>query len=167
MDLTERMVEHDNWLTAQLIEAAGKLGDDDLDSPAEVTPPTPGFAEDAPSIRAMLDRFVFAKEMWSAAIAGHEFQRDEDSSLDGLKRRLDAASAEFASLVRDIRNRGAWDTAFVDATCDPPESFTFGGAVAHALTWDAYRRQIVSAALRERGAETVSVDPLDWERRTA
>jgi AraC family transcriptional regulator len=164
MDLTERMVEHDNWLTARLIEAAEKLGDEDLDSPVELTPPTQGFAEDAPSIRAMLDRLVFTKEMWSAAIAGHEFRRDEDSSLDGLKRRLDAAGSEFAGLVRDIRDRGAWDTSFVDATCDPPESFTFGGAIAHALTWDAYRRQIVSAALRERGALQVSADPLDWER---
>ena len=93
-----------------------------------------------------------------------EFHREDDSSPDGLKRRLDASGAEFAELVRGIRNRNAWDTAFVDATCDPPESFTFGGAVAHALAWDAHRRQVVSAALRERGADGISPDPLIWER---
>ena len=164
MDLTDRMVEHDNWLTAQLIEAAGGVGDEVLDAPVELTPPTSAFAEAAPSIRAMLDRLVFTKEMWSAAIAGHEFHRNEDRSLCGLKRRLDEAGEEFAGLVRDIRNRGAWDTAFVDATCDPPESFTFGGAVAHALSWDAYRRSVAAAALRERGATDVSADPLAWER---
>jgi AraC family transcriptional regulator len=101
--------------------------------------------------------------MWSAAISGHEFEREEDTTLDGLERRLSEAAAEFAGLVRDIRNRGAWDTAFVDATCDPPESFPFGGAIAHALSWDAYRRAIVAAALRNQGVE-VSADPLDWER---
>ena len=164
MDLTDRMVEHDNWLTAQLIEAAGGVGDEVLDAPVELTPPTSAFAEAAPSIRAMLDRLVFTKEMWSAAIAGHEFHHNEDRSLCGLKRRLDEAGEEFAGLVRDIRNRGAWDTAFVDATCDPPESFTFGGAVAHALSWDAYRRFVAAAALRERGATDVSADPLAWER---
>jgi AraC-like DNA-binding protein len=149
--------------TGRLIDAAGDIGDDAIDEPVALTPPTPAFAEDAPSIRAMLGRLVFTKEMWSAAISGHEFRRDEDTTLDGLKRRLDEAGAEFAGLVRDIRNRGAWDTAFVDATCDPPESFTIGGAIAHALSWDAYRRQIVAAALRERGV-VVSADPLDWER---
>lgn len=164
MDLTERMVEHDNWLTSRLIDAAREIGDDGVDDPVTLTPPTPAFAEDAPSIRAMLDRLVFTKEMWSAAISGHEFVRDEDTTLDGLKRRLDEAAAEFAELTRDIRNRGAWDTAFVDATCDPPESFTFGGAIAHALSWDAHRRAIVAAALHDRGVE-VSADPLDWERR--
>ena len=81
-----------------------------------------------------------------------------------MKRRLEGAGSEFTQLVRSIRERNAWDTAFVDATCDPPESFTFGGAVAHALSWDAFRRQIVAATLQERGLEGVSADPLDWER---
>ena len=70
---------------------------------------------------------------------------------------------EFAELVRGIRNRNASDTAFVDATCEPPESFTFGGAVAHVLTWDSYRRHVVAAALREHGVD-VSADPIAWER---
>ena len=39
-----------------------------------------------------------------------------------------------------------------------------GGAVAHALSWDAYRRSVAAAALRERGATDVSADPLAWER---
>lgn len=167
MDLTDRMVEHDGWLTARLIEAAAEVDEEALDTPVELTPSTPAFAEAAPSIRAMLDRLVFTKEMWSAAIPGKEFQRDEDTSLGGLKRRLDHAGEEFAGLVRDIRNRGAWDTAFVDATCDPPESFTFGGAISHALSWDAYRRLIVAAALRDHGAKDISPDPLDWERARA
>jgi AraC family transcriptional regulator len=80
-----------------------------------------------------------------------------------MQGRLEQAGSDFEALVRDIRARGAWDTPFVDATCDPPESFTFGGAVAHALTWNVYRRQVVASALRERGAD-VSADPLDWER---
>ena len=163
MDLSDRMVEYDNWLTGRLIDAAHEVGDDGVDAPVKLTPPTPAFAEDAPSIRAMLDRLVFTKEMWSAAISGHEFVREEDTTLDGLRRRHGEAAEDFAGLVRDIRNRGAWDTVFVDATCDPPESFTFGGAIAHALSWDAYRRAIVAAALCDRGVE-VSADPLEWER---
>jgi AraC family transcriptional regulator len=165
MDLTERMIEHDNWLTATLIDAASQLSDEELDEPVHVTPRTEAFRESTPSIRSMLDRLVFTKEIWSAAIAGRELVLNDDASLSSLKHRLDGAGGKFASIVRDIRDRGAWDTAFVDATCDPPESFTFGGAIAHALTWDAYRRQVVAAALHERGVDGISVDPLDWERR--
>ncbi len=164
MDLSDRMVKHDTWLTRRLIEVAGELPDDALDEPVRLTPRTPAFADPAPSIRAMLDRLVYTKEMWSAAIAGRAFTRDEDTSLCGLKRRLEGAGGEFTQLVRSIRERNAWDSAFVDATCNPPESFTFGGAVAHALSWDAFRRQIVAATLQERGLESVSADPLDWER---
>jgi AraC family transcriptional regulator len=111
-----------------------------------------------------LTRLVFTKEMWSAAIAGRELRTHDDASACGLKRRLDASSREFAELVRDIRNRNSWDAALVDATCEPPESFTFGGAIAHALAWDAQRRLVVTAAMREHGADVTSPDPLAWER---
>ena len=70
--------------------------------------------------------------------------------------------------MRDIRDRGAWDTAFVDAVCDPPETFTFGAMVAHVLTWSAHRRHVTIGALRALGAECVgSGDPIEWERRAA
>jgi hypothetical protein len=59
---------------------------------------------------------------------------------------LSRVGREFVELVGDIECRDACDTAFVDATCDPPESFTFGGAVSHVISWDAHRRQIVVGA---------------------
>jgi AraC family transcriptional regulator len=163
MDLTERLVAHDNWLAARLIDAATALDDDVLNEPIPLNPPTPAFASEKPSIRCMLNRLVFTKEMWSAAISGQAFVESDVTSLEGMLARLEAAGGEFASLVRDIASRKAWDTAFVDATCEPPGTFTYGGAVAHVLTWNAQRRQIVSAALGARGIE-VSTDPIAWER---
>ncbi|HEX7309620.1 MAG TPA: helix-turn-helix domain-containing protein [Gaiellaceae bacterium] len=164
MDLTTRLVEHDNWLAEQLIDAASTLDDTALDEPVPVSPPTDSFAEESPSIRSMLNRLVFTKEMWSAAIGGREFVEATDTSLPALRERLGRAGWEFATLVSDVARRDAWDTAFVDATCDPPVSFTFGAAVAHVLTRDSYRRQVVAAALRERGID-VAADPIAWERK--
>jgi AraC family transcriptional regulator len=164
MDLTTRLVEHDNWLAEQLIDAASTLDDTALDEPVPVSPPTDSFTEDSPSIRSMLNRLVFTKEMWSAAIGGREYVEATDTSLPALRERLAHAASEFATLVSDVARRDAWDTAFVDATCDPPESFTFGAAVAHVLTRDSYRRQVVAAALRERGID-VAADPIAWERK--
>jgi AraC-like DNA-binding protein len=159
MDLTTRLVEHDNWLAERLIDAAASLEDTALDEPVPVSPPTDSFAEDSPSIRAMLNRLVFTKEMWSAAIGGREFVEATDTSLPALRERLARAGSKFATLVSDVARRDAWDTAFVDATCDPPKSFTFGGVVEHVVTWEAHRRHVLSGALRERGVD-VSTDPL-------
>jgi hypothetical protein len=88
MDLTTRLVEHDNWLAEQLIDAAATLDDVALDEPVQVSPPTDSFAEALPSIRSMLNRLVFTKEMWSAAIGGHEFEESTDTSLCALRKRL-------------------------------------------------------------------------------
>jgi len=165
MDLTERLVEHNNWITGRLIDTAEQLPESALDEPVPLDPPSTAFFEAQPSIRSMLDRRVFTKEMWSAAIAGRPAPEERDTSFEGLRRRLCAAGREFAEIVRGIRDRQAWDTAFVDATCDPPETFTFGGAVAHVVTWDSYRRQVLIGALRERGADTSGLgDPIHWER---
>jgi AraC family transcriptional regulator len=88
---------------------------------------------------------------------------DRDTSLNGLRRRLEDAGGEFVELACGIRDRQAWDTAFVDATCEPPESFTFGGAVAHVLSWDSYRRQVLAGALNERGIQTPGLtDPMHF-----
>ena len=51
--------------------------------------------------------------------------------------------------------------------CDPPQTFTFGGMVAHVLTWSAHRRLMIAGALRNFGADIGSPDPLEWERRAA
>jgi len=167
MDLTDRMLDHDLWLTRQLIDAAAGLPEAQIDEPNPVAPPTAAFHEDAPSIRSMLNRLVFTKEMWAAAIEGRTFVENEDTSIDSLRRRLDESGSEFRRLVVEVRDRGDWDTAFVDATCDPPESFSYGGAVAHVLTWNAHRRQILAGTLRERGLVVEDADPIRWEPREA
>ena len=78
--------------------------------------------------------------------------------------RLAEAGPAFADAVRAARDRGAGDTAFVDATCEPPESFTYGGMAAHVLTWSAHRRHLVLEALQRHGVEVEHADPLGWER---
>jgi hypothetical protein len=62
------------------------------------------------------------------------------------------------------RERGAWDDAFVDALCEPPQSFTYGGVIAHILSYGAVRRETLAAVLAELGARVPSSgDPIEWE----
>ena len=52
-----------------------------------------------------------------------------------------------------MRDRGAWDDAFVDALCEPPEAFTYGGVISHVLAYGAIRREALAGVLRELGAD--------------
>lgn len=168
MDLGERLVEHDLWLTERLLAAAATVCDR-LDEPVTVTPLAPyAFPDDAPTVRAMLDRLIFSKETWTAAVAGADAPPRGGTTLDELRTRFDRSADAWRDAVRTVRERGSWDTAFVDATCDPPESFTYGGMVAHVLSWSAHRRHVAVGALLALGATDVpSADPIAWERRAA
>jgi hypothetical protein len=75
------------------------------------------------------------------------------------------AGRAFERFARRVRDRGAWDDAFVDALCEPPEMFTYGGVLAHVLTFGAVRREMLASVLVELGADlpALAADPLAWE----
>ena len=58
-----------------------------------------------------------------------------------------------AQLLSAIAWRSAWEDTFVDALCEPPETFTFGGMFAHVITFNAYRRMVAIDALRRLGVK--------------
>jgi len=155
MDLTDRLLEHDLWLTGRLLDAAEELPAEQLSQPLDAEGETLG---------SMLERLVWSKEMWNAAVEGRPMPKRREGSPECLRKRLGEAGPAFLAIVRDVRARGSWDTAFVDATCEPPESFTYGGMAAHVLTHSAYRRNVVLEALQRHGIEVEHSDPLGWER---
>jgi AraC-like DNA-binding protein len=168
MDLSDRLVEHEHWHTARLLEQAGTLSDDALDRPVRPGFVVHDFEGPEPDVRTMLERIVFTKEVWTAAIGGRDIPPRDERSIAALQARLSAVQPQFTSLVRRIRDRNEWDDAFVDALCTPPVSFTFGSVVAHILTVSVIRRQTVIGALRELGVRDAETrDPIEWERLVA
>ena len=135
--------------------------------PTPTEPQHAWFEDGDPTLRSMFDRLVYSKEIWTAALAGRDQPDRGGKSLEELRGRHERCADEFAAAVRGVRDRNAWDTAFVDALCDPPQTFTFGGMVAHVYTWSAHRRLMIAGALRNVGADIGSPDPLEWERRAA
>jgi AraC family transcriptional regulator len=119
------------------------------------------FEGEEPSAALMAERLVFTLEVWVAAMTGEAMP---DTGGEDLLRRFDRASRAFARVARAIRDRGAWDDAFVDALCEPPQSFTYGGVLAHILSYGAVRRETLAGVLAELGARVPSSgDPIEWE----
>ena len=167
MDLSDRLVEHDHWHTARLLEQAAALSDEALDRHVRPGLIVHDFEGPEPDVRTMLERIIFTKEVWTAAIGGRDVPSREERTIAALQTRLAAVQPQFAALVRRIRDRNEWDDAFVDALCTPPVSFTFGSVIAHILTVSVIRRQTVIGALRELGvADPETRDPIEWERLT-
>ena len=165
MDLVDRMLGHDDWLTRELLVSAERLPDAVLDAPVDLGAGNQPEVT-AASLRALLARLVHTKEMWAASILGESEPPDTSSDIPELLQRWERASARWQDAVRDVRDRGRWDDAFIDVSCDPPETFVLGAAILHVFTHTAYRRGLAIGIMQHLGVPAPQGgDPLDWERR--
>ena len=163
-DLTERMVLHHLDRSRELLEAAATFPQAELERPLRPGHVAVWFEGEEPSAALMAERLVFTLEVWVAAMSGEPVR---EGGTEPLSARLDRAGLAFARIARGIRDRGAWDDAFVDALCEPPQSFTFGGVLSHVLAYGAIRREALAGVLRELGATVSSGDPIEWEEQRA
>jgi hypothetical protein len=158
MDLFDIFSGQESWHTQRLLELAKTLNDEQLDYPLKNQVKV--FPWDAPdqSLRQILERLVQTKEVWAAALTGGSMPPldnapPEDRSPSALLARLDRADEGFHGVLSEVRNRSAWDDTFVDALCEPPETFSFGGMFAHVITFNAHRRMLAMDALRGLGVK--------------
>jgi len=167
MDLLNAMVEHHVWLVGEMIERAATLPQERLDARIELS--VEGIDED-PTIRSLLARLVGQMAMWNAAAASraYDFASERGRSIIELRAKLAEEGPAFLGLVRDVVADGRLDETFVDALCEPPEVFTYGGMVAHVLTFAAHRRTLVAGALIDAGVGDLGAgDPMRWVGATA
>ncbi|MBX3118228.1 MAG: helix-turn-helix transcriptional regulator [Fimbriimonadaceae bacterium] len=166
MNITERMMRHHVWHVDRLIQLAGTLSDEQLDQPTIDLPQPVVFNDPHPDVRSTLDWIIFTQEVWLAAVNGEScIQEGRDTTLAGLKERHRKSGQGLLTLLERIERERLYDTEFVDGLCDPPQAFTFGGIIAHILTFSAARRVLALAALNKLGVVTNDYgDPLNWER---
>ncbi|MGH3295236.1 MAG: helix-turn-helix domain-containing protein, partial [Trebonia sp.] len=160
MDLLTRMVEHHIWLTGEMITRAGQLPADQLDRPIELS-----VDDDRQTVRSLLSRLVGQMDMWNCAIANqaYDWSLEEHESIAAMRERLARVAPAFLAEVRAVVAEGRLDETFVDALCEPAEVFTYGGMIAHVLTFAAHRRTLVVLALSCAGIEDLGWgDPMRW-----
>ena len=83
-------------------------------------------------------------------------------------KRMESSFGEYLALVKRVRQDDLWDTNFIDMLCDPPETFTYGGMIAHNVTYSAYRRLVALHTLQWFGINHLKFgDPMMWEQSLA
>jgi AraC family transcriptional regulator len=154
------MVEHHVWLTGEMVRVAGHLTDAELDAPIRLD-----VDDDEQTIRSLLSRLVGQMGMWNAAVAlrAYDWSVEDHEPLGPMRERLAVEGAAFLAQVHEVVADERLDDTFVDALCEPAEVFTYGGMVAHVLTFAAHRRTLVALALARHGhGELGWGDPMLW-----
>ncbi len=160
MDLMVKMVEHHVWLVGEMIERAARLDDAVLDAPIELS-----VDDERQTIRSLLSRLVGQMGMWNAAVAqrDYDWSVEDHESILSLRSRLATEGPAYLEEVRRVAAGNRLDDTFVDALCEPAEVFTYGGMIAHVLTFAAHRRTLVALALDQAGVRDLGWgDPMRW-----
>lgn len=162
MDLLTRMVEHHIWLVGEMVDRAARLSDAELDKPIEIS--VEGVDDD-PTLRSLISRLIGQMDMWNQVIAqrDYDFGIESGESVDDMSARLKRVGPIFLGHVRGVVSEGRLDETFVDAHCEPPQLYTYGGLIAHVLTFAAHRRTLVVGALASAGVTDLGYgDPRTW-----
>ncbi len=162
MDLLQAMVRHHVWLVGEMIDRAATLSDERLDEPIEIS--VEGVDDD-PTMRSLLSRLVGQLAMWNATIDArpYDFEIEHGESIESMRARLATESTAFLETVGETADQGRLDETFVDALCEPPVVMTYGGMIAHVLTFAAHRRTLVAGALIDAGITDLGAgDPMYW-----
>ncbi|MGH3330619.1 MAG: helix-turn-helix transcriptional regulator [Nocardioidaceae bacterium] len=160
MDLLTKMVEHHVWLVGEMVARAERLTDEELDRLIELS-----VDEDRQTLRSLLSRLVGQMGMWNAALANREYDwsLEEHESIASMRERLAVEGPTYLAHVRAVCEEDRLDETFVDALCEPAEVFTYGGMIAHVLTFAAHRRTLVALALDAAGVTDLGWgDPMRW-----
>jgi AraC family transcriptional regulator len=165
MDLLTKMVEHHIWLIGEMVDRAARLPDAVLDEPIEVS-----VDDDSQSMRWLLSRLIGQMDKWNCSIANRDYDwsLEQHESIEAMRQRLARVAPVFMAEVRDVVAAGRLDETFVDALCEPAEVYTYGGMIAHVLTFAAHNRTLVALALKQAGVDDLGWgDPMRWVAQPA
>lgn len=153
MDLLDRLLGHDRWTTARLLELSRGLDDAQFDQPFDIGHRT---------LRATFDHMIFNVEAWTAEMDGRPIESLRDAgSLVALADRHERSFATFAAFARRAQDEERLDDTFVE---EAGMRWTLGSTIAHIILHDAQHRADVLHILQRLGVSDLPEgDPLEWE----
>jgi uncharacterized damage-inducible protein DinB len=162
MELLDRLLGHDHWTTARVLELGRELSDDQLDQSFDIGHRT---------LRATFEHMIVSVEGWAALMTGepdrsaHPF-RDEPYplALPELNERHDSSYAAFAALARRLTGERRLNDTFVDHY---RITQTFGATILQVILHNHQHRSEALHILQRLGVPDLpDGDPQEWEHLT-
>lgn len=157
MDLLDRMLGTDRWMTEHLLTMSQNLPDDQLDREFDIGHCT---------LRATFDHMVRNVDFWTALMADEQRGRSEPihASVDDMLASHARASDAFERVARDLVASGRLDETFVDHMGHPQ---SYGATILQVLYHDVHHRSEAIHILERLGVH-VETDGFtqDWEHMT-
>jgi uncharacterized damage-inducible protein DinB len=153
MDLLDRLLDHDRWATAQLLDLSRNLTDAQLDQEFDIGHRT---------LRDTFEHMIFNIAFWTALMTEQpvDEQRD-DRSLAALIDRHERDYATFSTLARQFRDEQRLEETYIDHY-DARKSF--GGTILHVVLHNAEHRTEAVHILERLGVPNLpEVDHGLWD----
>lgn len=159
MDQLDRLLGHDEWTTGECLRRCQELTPDQMRQPFDI-----GWQ----SLQATVVHMIGNVRIWTALMSSGVVLDGpagwEDGSVAELTDQHLETYAAFATLARDVRDRGAESDRWIDTLDSPPRSKTYGGAVLHVITHNMHHRSEVLHMLSRLGlSDLPEGDLLGWE----
>jgi len=168
MDLTDRLIDNDYWAKKRFLGTALVLTDAQLDAPLAFRHNLMPFVEPERTLREALGRMtgdgwvlgMMDAAGWPSAAgtprtgwqgAGDDQRRIANHAVSDMISRLDSFQKDYAAFVQKVKAEDLWETQWVDAACEPPETFTYGTTIEATLTWGIAQRMVVQRLLEQIG----------------
>ncbi len=156
MDLLDRLLAHDHWATARLLDVSRGLSDAQLDQPFDI-----GHR----SLRATFDHMILNVDFWTGLMVEQPIKDERDaSSVATLIEDHERSYATFATVARQFRNEQRLEDTYIDHFAARK---TFGGTIIHVVLHNAEHRTEALHILERLGVPDLpEVDHGLWDYET-
>ena len=164
MDLTDRLLEKDYAVKRRLLECARLLSDGQLDAPLAFQNRVVRFVEPPRTLRETLIHLLgHSSEISTGDWVGDMYQavgwQPKDlpvrtlagNSPAAMLEGLEASSKMFRDFVHYVSTKNLWDQEWVDAACEPPETFAVGRVIEEQLSSGIAQRRVLEIMMEQMG----------------
>lgn len=166
MDLTDRLLEKDYAVKRRLLECARLRSDGQLDAPLAFQNRVVRFVEPPRTLRETLVHLLgHSAEISTDGWVGEMYQavswQPKDlpartlrgNSPAAMLEGLEISSKTFRDFVHYVSTENLWDQEWVDAACEPPETFAVGRVIEEQLSSGIAQRRVLEVMMEQMGFE--------------
>lgn len=160
MDLLDRMLGHDYWATATLLDLSRDLTDAQLDQEFDIGHRT---------LRETFDHMIYVIDFWPGWMTGRPVAHDRTTqeyarTIASFVERHERFHTNFAALARQLQDEGRLDETFIDHY---EVRQSKGATIIQVIAHNQQHRSEIRHMLERLGVPNLwDYDPQEWEHVT-